>query len=159
MRMSFFCCPYLQGCVLLAAGVLVGLWAPSWLPHGAALANEDKAGAEENVRKLKLELPAVSKPTNTLVYAVRVGDMLFVSGTGPGKVEGKARGSAGWARTTSRKGKAGRPRQVGLQILAVVKAEVGQPRQGRIAWSRPSAWSTPRPISSSTRRSSTASAI
>jgi hypothetical protein len=33
-------------------------------------------------RHLKLDLPAVSKPTNTLVDAVRVGDLRDESGTG-----------------------------------------------------------------------------
>lgn len=79
---------------------------------------------EERLVKNKIKLPAVSKPTNTLVNAVRVGDMLYVSGTGPLKEDGKP-----W---TGRLGqdmevKEGKEvaRDVGLRVLAVVKAEVG----------------------------------
>ena len=63
---------------------------------------------------------ANQQATNTLVNAVRVGDMLYVSGTGPGKgVVGRLGQDYDVAQ-----GKAA-ARQVGLQILAVVKAELG----------------------------------
>lgn len=120
MRNALACCPYLKACGVFAAGIVVGLCLNGGpLPDNAVVAQE-KAGAEQRLRDLKIELPAVSKPTNTLVNTVRVGDMLYVSGTGPGKGVvgrlgqdydvnlGKA---AAW--------------QVGRQILAVVKAELG----------------------------------
>lgn len=120
MRNPFACCPYLQSCGLFAAGIVAGLFLASGnSPDNAAVAQE-KAGAEQRLRDLKLELPAVSKPTNTLVNAVRVGDMLYVSGTGPGK---GVVGRLGQDYDVNQ-GKAA-ARQVGLQILAVVKAELG----------------------------------
>ena len=73
---------------------------------------------------MKIELPAVSKPTNTLVNAVRVGDMLYVSGTGPGKVDGKALIGRLGQDYDVKQGRAA-ARQVGLHILSVVKAELG----------------------------------
>jgi enamine deaminase RidA (YjgF/YER057c/UK114 family) len=82
-----------------------------------------KFSPEDQLKKLKLELPPVKKPTNTLVSAVRVGDMLYVSGTGPAKADGKSWvGRLGQDMTVEEGNKAAR--QVGLQILAVVQAEV-----------------------------------
>jgi enamine deaminase RidA (YjgF/YER057c/UK114 family) len=108
------------------AGALLGMGLKAWFPNGAPALAQGKAvaGPEEQVRKLKLELPPVSKPTNTLVAAVRVGDLLYVSGTGPGEVNGKTiTGRLGQALDVA-KGRAA-ARQVGLQILSVVKAELG----------------------------------
>ena len=120
MRNAFACCPYLKSCGLFAAGIVVGFFLTRGSsPENAAIAQE-KAGAEQRLRDLKIELPAVSKPTNTLVNAVRVGDMLYVSGTGPGKgVVGRLGQDydVNLGKTAAR--------QVGLQILAVVKAELG----------------------------------
>jgi len=107
----------------LTAGVLL---ARGWDSPAQGLAQDTgKAGsAEARVRQLKLELPKPKKPTNTLVSAVRVGNLLFVSGTGPAKADG-----SNW---TGRLGqdhdvKQGQAaaRQVGLQILGVVREEVG----------------------------------
>jgi enamine deaminase RidA (YjgF/YER057c/UK114 family) len=124
MRKVFACGPCLKVCGLAAALVLLGVWLQPRPAESTAVTTQDKAapggGAEERLRKLKIELPAVSRPTNTLVNAVRVGDMLFVSGTGPGKgVVGQLGKDYDVA-----KGKAA-ARQVGLQILSVVKAELG----------------------------------
>jgi enamine deaminase RidA (YjgF/YER057c/UK114 family) len=122
MYKSLACCPYFKGFLLLAAGVVVGVCLSASWPRAGVVAAQDKANAspEEQVRKLKLELPEVTKPTNTLVNAVRVGDMLYVSGTGPGK---GVVGRLGQDYDVE-KGKAA-ARQVGLQILSVVKAELG----------------------------------
>ena len=56
--------------------------------------------------------------------AVRVGDMLYVSGTGPGEVNGKAIAGRLGQDLDVAKGRAA-ARQVGLQVLSVVKAELG----------------------------------
>jgi enamine deaminase RidA (YjgF/YER057c/UK114 family) len=112
--------------ILLALTLAVGMSIGAWAVHNPSPAAQDKrdASAEEQIRKLKIELPAVSKPTNTLVNAVRVGDMLYVSGTGPGQVDGKPlTGRLGQDMDVA-KGRAA-ARQVGLQILAVVKQELG----------------------------------
>ena len=122
MNKWFVCRAQLKSTSLVAAGVLLGLALTSLLSRDTPAAAQDKAavGAEQRLRQLKLELPDVSKPTNTLVNAVRVGDMLYVSGTGPGK---GVVGRLGQDYDVPQ-GKAA-ARQVGLQILAVVKAELG----------------------------------
>jgi enamine deaminase RidA (YjgF/YER057c/UK114 family) len=79
---------------------------------------------EDRVRTLGLELPPVSRPTNTLVLAVRVGDLLFVSGTGPGKVDGRELVGRLGQDVDVAEGRAA-ARRVGLQVLSVVKAELG----------------------------------
>lgn len=81
-------------------------------------------GAEARVAELKLELPPAPKPVATYVTAMRVGDMLYVSGHGPlksdgtmitGKVGADADVNAGVAAA----------RQTGLAILATVRAHLG----------------------------------
>jgi enamine deaminase RidA (YjgF/YER057c/UK114 family) len=123
MRKLFGSCPCLPLTGLFLAGLLLGMWlqAPS---SGSVAARAGPAetgpGHEERLRKLNLELPPVTKPTNTLVNAVRVGDLLFVSGTGPDK---GVIGRLGQDLDVE-KGRAV-ARQVGLHILSVVKTELG----------------------------------
>ena len=45
-------------------------------------------GAEDRLAELKLELPPAPKPFATYVTALRVGDMLYVSGHGPLRSDG-----------------------------------------------------------------------
>jgi enamine deaminase RidA (YjgF/YER057c/UK114 family) len=114
----------LKWIALLAAGWIIGLLCQTWLQQPSAQAQQKTAGAEEQVRKLKLELPTPKKPTNTLVSAVRVGDLLFVSGTGPSKPDGGAiTGRLGQDMDVKQGQEAARV--VGLNILGVVKAELG----------------------------------
>ena len=123
---KLFVRPWLPVCALVAAGLAASLAGQPAAAPGTAPPDQDPVvspapgGTEERLLKLKLELPPVTKPTNTLVNAVRVGDLLFVSGTGPGKgVVGRLGQDYDVA-----KGKEA-ARQVGLQILSVVKAELG----------------------------------
>ena len=111
---------------LLAAGIVVGIWLQGLAADGPHVSAQDKGpvSAEAQLRKLKIELPAVAKPTNTLVSAVRVGDMLYVSGTGPGEVNGKPIAGRLGQDLDVAKGRAA-ARQVGLQVLSVVRAELG----------------------------------
>jgi enamine deaminase RidA (YjgF/YER057c/UK114 family) len=81
-------------------------------------------GAEDRVAELKLELPPAPKPVATYVTAMRVGDLLYVSGHGPLRVDGTM--------ITGRLGDdmdvpAGMAaaRQTGLAILATVRAHLG----------------------------------
>jgi enamine deaminase RidA (YjgF/YER057c/UK114 family) len=123
---------YLRSILLMSLGVVVGFFLARGMEQSGADEGRSNAvaaqgktpSAEERVRQLKLELPKVKKSTNTLVGAVRVGDLLFVSGHGPAKPDGGA-----W---TGRLGQdldvkqgAAAARSVGLQILSVVKEEIG----------------------------------
>src|SRR5262249_29758419 len=71
--------------LMLVVGAAAGLLLTRFLDQPAqGMAQAPRAGGpEERVRQLKLDLPKPTKPTNTLVSAVRVGDLLFVSGMGP----------------------------------------------------------------------------
>jgi enamine deaminase RidA (YjgF/YER057c/UK114 family) len=109
------------GAALLAGGFLLGLAAR--FPAEQALADEG-SGAEAQLRRLKVELPPVVRPTNTLVSAVRVGDMLYVSGTGPTRPDGTQWTGRLGQDMDVEQGKAA-ARSVGLHILSVVKAELG----------------------------------
>ena len=129
--MKLACCPYVKCSAVLLAGILAGMGLQAWFAgSGQARAVQEKngPGPEEQVRKLKLKLPPVSEPTNTLVNAVQVGNLLFVSGTGPGKVDGKAVVGrlGGWPLGTLqvKEGQAA-ARLVGLQMLSVVKQKLG----------------------------------
>ena len=66
----------------------------------------------------------MTKPTNTLVNAVRVGDMVYVSGTGPMKADGKQWAGRLGQDMEVKDGQAA-ARDVGLRVLAALKAEVG----------------------------------
>jgi len=122
MRKPFVCCPYLKACALVTIGVVLGLSFANWFASSGTIAAQDKtgAGAEERLRQFKLELPPVTKPANTFVNTVRVGDMLYVSGTGPSK---GVVGRLGQDFDVNQ-GKAA-ARDVGLHVLAAVKAELG----------------------------------
>ncbi len=81
--------------------------------------------AEQRLKELKIDLGAVSSPVANYVNAVRTGNLLFLAGKGP-------RAAADGKRP---KGKVGREytveqayqyaRTVGLDLLAVMRAELG----------------------------------
>jgi enamine deaminase RidA (YjgF/YER057c/UK114 family) len=110
---------------LLWAMLFVVAGSAAWLGlRSDAAAQRDVASAEDRLRELKIELPPVMQPKNTFFNAVRVGDMLYVSGTGPNPVEGKVpTGRLGHDMQTEEGRKVAR--SVGLQVLSVVKAELG----------------------------------
>jgi enamine deaminase RidA (YjgF/YER057c/UK114 family) len=117
--------PYLYlSAGLLVAITLASLGPAAWPTAAPGPVVQGPPTPEERLRKLQIELPAVTKPTNTLVNAVRVGDMLYVSGTGPGQVDGKPLvGRLGQDFDVAKGRDAAR--RVGLQVLSVVKAELG----------------------------------
>lgn len=110
---------------VLALGATLGFVGARWLDTPPAAQAGDKAGpsAEEKLRQLKITLPKVEPSKNTLVGAVRVGDLLFVSGHGPAKADGPWVGRLG----QDMKVKDGQAaaRDVGLRILSVVREELG----------------------------------
>jgi enamine deaminase RidA (YjgF/YER057c/UK114 family) len=81
--------------------------------------------AEENLKKLRIDLGAVSAPVANYVNAVRTGNLLFLSGKGP-------RAGGDGKRPQGKLGREYTPEQgyqharsVGLDLLAVMRAELG----------------------------------
>jgi len=81
-------------------------------------------GAEERLAALKLELPTAPKPVATYVTAVRVGEMLYVSGHGPLKPDGSLILGKVGVDLDLEAGQAA-ARQTGLAILATLKEQLG----------------------------------
>ncbi len=81
-------------------------------------------GPEARLRELGIELPPVATPVATYVPAVRVGDMLYVSGHGPRRPDGSP-----WTGVVGRdidieEGRAA-ARAVGIRVLGTVRHELG----------------------------------
>jgi enamine deaminase RidA (YjgF/YER057c/UK114 family) len=115
---------WLYRCGFLAAGATAGL---SFRARGSlsqAYAQAGSPRAEDRVRQLKLELPAPARSANTLVPAVRVGELLYVSGHGPSRPDGSAWVGRLGADLNVPQGQQA-ARAVGLRILGVVRAELG----------------------------------
>lgn len=80
--------------------------------------------AEQKVRELGLALPEASAPVANYVNAVRVGNLLFLAGKGPNLPEGGfVTGKLGTDLSVEQGREAAR--LVGIQQLAVLKAELG----------------------------------
>ncbi len=81
-------------------------------------------GAEERLAALKLELPPAPKPMALYVTALRMGDLVYVSGHGPLKPDGSLiKGKVG-ADADVELGIAA-ARQTGLAILATLRDHLG----------------------------------
>ncbi|HEX4745901.1 MAG TPA: RidA family protein [Gaiellaceae bacterium] len=79
--------------------------------------------AEERLRELGIELPPVTPPVASFVNAVRTGNLVFLSGAGPG-VDGKLpTGKVG--RDVTAEEAAVHARQAGINLLAVLRGELG----------------------------------
>ena len=80
---------------------------------------------DQRLRALGIELPAPMTPVGNYVPAVRAGDLVFLSGTGPVRADGSLVtgkvGQGGLSLETARAA----ARLNGLQILAVLRAELG----------------------------------
>ena len=81
-------------------------------------------GAEANLKAKNIALPTPPSPMANYVGAVRVGNLLFVSGHGPMR-DGKpvARGKVGKDFSTEQGAQVAR--EVGLNLLATVRAQLG----------------------------------
>lgn len=78
-------------------------------------------GAEQTLKDLGIELPQPVQPVANYVRWVRTGDLLFISGTGPGnETQSGKLGS-----TMSVDEGYAAAREVGLQILATARAALG----------------------------------
>ncbi|HEV3121063.1 MAG TPA: RidA family protein [Isosphaeraceae bacterium] len=81
-------------------------------------------GAEARLAELKLTLPPAPKPVATYVTAVRLGDLLYVSGHGPLRPDGTLHTGKVGADLDVAAGQAA-AKQTGLAILATVKDRLG----------------------------------
>jgi enamine deaminase RidA (YjgF/YER057c/UK114 family) len=81
-------------------------------------------GAEARIKELKLELPAPPKPVATYIPAVLVGNLLYVSGHGPLRPDGKMISGRVGAELSLDQGKEA-ARVVGLAILATMRNTLG----------------------------------
>jgi enamine deaminase RidA (YjgF/YER057c/UK114 family) len=78
---------------------------------------------EKRLQELGIELPNVSGPMANYVNAVRTGNLLFLSGKGPGYGAERVKGKVG-ADMTMEEAKA-HARSTGLNLIAVMKDELG----------------------------------
>ena len=81
--------------------------------------------AEENARKLGIELGPVSAPIANYVNAVRAGNLLFLAGKGPRAGAGGKRPQGKLGREFTAEQGYQHARTVGLDLLAVMRAELG----------------------------------
>src|SRR2546422_10129951 len=84
-----------------------------------------RMGAEARLKERNITLPQPATPLANYVGAVRVGNLMFVSGHGPLRVDGKpsARGKVGRELTVEQGYQVAR--EVGLALLATIRASVG----------------------------------
>ncbi len=83
------------------------------------------ATPETRIQELKLILPTVPKPVAKYKTALQIGNLLYVSGHGPAKIDGKNMllGRVG-ADLTAEQGKES-ARSVGLAVLSTVRNTLG----------------------------------
>ncbi len=81
-------------------------------------------GAEDRLAELKLELPPAPKPVATYVTALRVGDLMYVSGHGPLRSDGSVIMGRLGADLDTPAGMAA-ARQTGLAILSTLRSHLG----------------------------------
>jgi len=82
-------------------------------------------GAEARIKELGITLPSPAKPMGNYVPGVRVGNLLFLSGHGPIRVEGQplTRGRVGRDMSTEEAYKVAR--EVGINLLGSARAVLG----------------------------------
>jgi len=78
-------------------------------------------GAEQTVKELGITLPEPVQPMGSYVRWVQTGNLLFISGTGPGTETQRGRLGS----TMSVEEGYAAAREVGLQILSTAKAALG----------------------------------
>ena len=83
-----------------------------------------KTDVEKKLAEMGLKLPAAQKPIANYVKAVRVGNLVFLAGHGPSKVDGTdIAGKVGKDLTVEQGYDAAK--SVGLNLLTSLKAEIG----------------------------------
>lgn len=82
---------------------------------------------DERLNELGIELPPVPAPAGNYVHAVRTGNLLYLSGKGPGAVTGKVGGDVPVEEAYRY------ARETGLVLIAVMREALGSlDRVGRI---------------------------
>jgi len=74
---------------------------------------------DARLEELGISLPPIPDPAGNYVHAVRTGNLLFLAGKGPGKVQGRL-----GADLTTEQGYQ-HARTVGLTLIAVMRQELG----------------------------------
>src|SRR5256886_11643488 len=94
-------------------------------PCHSSQGGPSRMGAEARLKERNITLPQRATPLANDVGAVRVGNLMFVSGQGPLRVDGKpsARGKVGRELTVEQGYQVAR--EVGLALLATIRASVG----------------------------------
>jgi enamine deaminase RidA (YjgF/YER057c/UK114 family) len=86
--------------------------------------NATGASAEERLHQLGITLPNVPSPVANYVPAVRLGNLVFLAGTGPLKPDGQfAKGKVGADLTVDEAYQ--HARLVGMMLLSMMRQEVG----------------------------------
>ncbi len=86
--------------------------------------SQAKIDFDKKLKNLDIELFTPSKPMANYVKAVRVGNLLYLSGHGPGKADGtNITGKVGKDMTTEQGYEAAK--QTGISILSTLKSELG----------------------------------
>lgn len=83
-----------------------------------------KVDYDKKVKELGIELFTPSKPVANYVKAVRTGNLLYLSGHGPGKADGTSITGKLGEGLTLEEGYAA-ARQAGISILSTIKSELG----------------------------------
>jgi enamine deaminase RidA (YjgF/YER057c/UK114 family) len=112
---------------LFVVGLTVGPLLPQGVEGPGRVAAQGKPAlilAEQRLIQQKLELPPPTKTKNVLVMAVRVGNLLYVSGHGPTKDDGSMWVGRLGQDMDVKQGQAA-ARRVGLHILRTVRDELG----------------------------------
>ncbi|PZR40993.1 MAG: hypothetical protein DI538_02610 [Azospira oryzae] len=90
----------------------------------SSLTFAQKIDFDKKLKELNIELPPASKPIANYVKAVRVGNLLFLSGTGPAKADGTyITGKVGRDLTIEQGYDAAKT--TGIVILSTLKNELG----------------------------------
>jgi enamine deaminase RidA (YjgF/YER057c/UK114 family) len=81
--------------------------------------------AEQNLKKLGIDLGAVSAPVANYVNAVQTGNLLYLAGKGPRAVAGGKRPVGKVGRDFTVEQAYQHARSVGIDLIAVMKSELG----------------------------------
>jgi enamine deaminase RidA (YjgF/YER057c/UK114 family) len=105
--------------------LVAGLASASLFSGATAYAQPAAGGsAEARLRQLGIELPKVGTPVANYIPAARLGNIVFLAGTGPMNPDGtRPQGKVG--RDVSVEQAAQHARNVGLQLLAALRNETG----------------------------------